>query len=62
MTTEQLFICASTEGLNWLLCDSTGQDLEASHPGLPVLHTGSKVSIYSLKANALMLLMDNALF
>lgn len=37
------------EGLNWLLVDNQGQELEARYPGLPVLHTNSKVSIYNLK-------------
>lgn len=40
---------ASGKGLNWLLSDSASQDLEASHPGLPVLHISPKMSIYHLK-------------
>lgn len=47
------------EGLNWLVVDNQGHDLEASHPGLPVLHTSSKVSIYSLK-QAILALFNQA--
>lgn len=50
---------SETEGLNWLLSDGAGKDLEASHPGLPVLHTNSKMSIYGLK-QAILALFNQA--
>jgi hypothetical protein len=50
---------ANTDGLNWLLSDSTSRDLEASHPGLPVLHTNSRMSIYGL-TQAIIALFDQA--
>ncbi|MBX9635022.1 MAG: hypothetical protein K2X44_08580 [Magnetospirillum sp.] len=48
-----------SDGLNWLVVDSQSRELEASHPGLPVLHTGSKVSIYGLK-QAILALFNQA--
>ena len=51
---------ANSDGLNWLLSDSTGQDIQASHPGLPMLHINSKMSIYGLKQAILALFSQAA--
>ena len=53
------FVCQDEQapGINWLIADEAAEDVQARHPGMPVLRIGSKVSIYGLK-QAIMALFD----